>query len=118
MIVRVADSEPGEHGDLQLSKDLIQNFAEGKRRLKRWLEFPRPAIGAFAEDDGRRGIEFAREPKMGQHAVDAVWLLVDIFDEEDLAACVDLVRRAQCSGDEREIAANDWRARFPSANGA
>ena len=55
----------------------------------------------------RDAVELARQAQLGQHAVDLVGLGVGILEEEEAAVAVNLPRRAERGGDQRQAAAGD-----------
>ena len=106
LIGGVADGEAREDGHVSCAENLIEDFAERRVPSEGRLKVARAAFAAFAEDDCRRFVEFAREPQLREHAINAVRFFACIFEKEDAPARLDLVGRAHQGGDEREIAAD------------
>src|SRR5512140_2686534 len=93
--------------DFEITEDVIEHLAEREGGFKRRLEIAGDAVGALADDEALDIAELAGEAEMGEHAVHAVGLLIDIFDEEDGAFGLNLPGGAKHGGDEREIAADE-----------
>ena len=64
-------------------------------------------VDEVPQDHRRRGGELAGVAQVGEHAVHAVGLLVDVLDEEDLAPRVELVGGPHRRADQRQVPAHD-----------
>src|SRR5215469_10998645 len=79
LIVRVPDSQAGQNRDIQLTEELVHDFAKRESRIEPWLEIVWLASAAFAKDYTCNVFEFPGQAQLRQHSVDAIWLFSDVF---------------------------------------
>ena len=69
-------------------------------------------VFALADHDAFQAVQHAAVAQLGQIAVERVGFFVQFLEEQDLASKIRLIERAAASGEQTEIAAQDFALRF------
>ena len=90
-----------------------RNVAGGEKFVQQRLDFGvAPAPFQLPDDHSSDFFQSTGQPEVGQHTVDAIERLVDVFEEPDAVVDPEIVRRAGERGRQRQASSEQNALRF------